>query len=198
MNYNQLTMSAPVSAFLLAGGASRRMGTDKAFLLVASGQTLLARQLALLTALTADVAVLAPPNKYTKLKVPVYADLRPDSGPLAAIETALVQAQSPWSLILAVDHAEVTCNWLAKLVARALASPSACITSATTPDSLSPLCAVWHKAALPAVQAALNSGNFRVRDVVTALPHEFLIPENPQILSNWNRPEDIRPLDTIE
>lgn len=198
MNYNQSTMSAPYSAFLLAGGSSRRMGSDKALLLAAPGQTLLARQLALLSSLTADVAVLAPTGKYPDLTVPTYPDLRPDSGPLAAIETALVRAKSPWSLVLAVDHAEITSNWLAKLAAQALASPSFCVTSATAPDSPSPLAAFWHKSALPAVQNALDRGNFRVRDTLAAIPHELCIPENAQILSNWNRPEDIRPLDTIE
>lgn len=188
-------MSAPFSAFLLAGGSSRRMGSDKALLLVSPAKTLIERQLDLLRSLTPTVSVLAPPERYPHLPVPVLPDLRPNAGPLAGIEAALAHTSTNWNLILAVDHAGVNSKWLAKLRDFALSSQFLCVASAAATDNPSPLCAFWHKSALPAVAHALTTGNRRVRDVLASLPHHLLIPEAPEILSNWNRPEEIRPLD---
>jgi molybdopterin-guanine dinucleotide biosynthesis protein A len=37
----------------------------------------------------------------------------------------------------------------------------------------------------------LDEGNFRVRSLLSSLETKILIPPDPQILANWNRPEDL-------
>ena len=83
-------------------------------------------------------------------------------------------------------------EWLITLRDTALASPQFdCVSSATAPDSPNPLAAIWNRSALPTVRCFLEEGNFRVRSLLSSLETKILIPPDPQILANWNRPEDL-------
>src|ERR1700756_2015558 len=89
------------TAFVLAGGRSRRMGTDKAFVLL-DGRPLLARTLGLALSLTSDVCIVGDPAKFASF-APVVEDMFPGCGPLAGIHAALRSSQTELNLILAVD-----------------------------------------------------------------------------------------------
>jgi molybdopterin-guanine dinucleotide biosynthesis protein A len=180
MNY------APLSAFLLAGGASSRMGRDKA-LIEFEGKPLLVRLATMLRSLAGDVTILAPAGRYESFGYKVLPDRRANCGPLSGIETALRHSGHPWVLILACDLAHVTPEWLATVASHARPG----LDVITSGDN--PLCALWNISALPAVSAALDSGQFRVRSLVASLKSENLIPPDPGILANWNRPEDLPP-----
>lgn len=188
MNY---PLARPLSAFILSGGASRRMGSDKALLLF-KGKPLLVHLASVVHTLTPALTVIAPSGRYESLGFSTLPDIRPGCGPLSGIETALTHSPADWSLILACDLPHLTPAWLETLVSSALSSPEQQIIASGDPPN--PLAAVWHKSALPAVHDALNTGNFRVRDLLSTLSSKILIPQDPQILANWNRPEDIEQL----
>ena len=78
---------AEVSAFILAGGKSTRMGADKAFVLL-KGRTLLARMLEAARSLTSHVRIVGDPAKYGAF-APVVHDIFPACGPLGGIHAAL-------------------------------------------------------------------------------------------------------------
>ena len=167
------------------------MGRDKALLPIGD-KPLLVHLAEVLTSISSDFHVLAPYGRYESFGFPVLADNRDNSGPLAGIEVALTHSAHDWNLILACDLARVERDWLVRLCSAALEPNSFdCIASATAPNEANPLCAVWRKSALPAVQDALNRGNFRVRSVLELLQTQILIPPDPGILANWNRPEDL-------
>ena len=92
---------AEVSAFVLAGGRSSRMGTDKAFVEF-QGRTLLDRALALVTAITPNVYILGSRVKFEAFGK-VVEDEFADHGPLGGIHAALRSSPSELNLILAVD-----------------------------------------------------------------------------------------------
>lgn len=73
-------VSLDVAAFILAGGKSTRMGTDKAFV-VLEGRTLLARTLDLARAVTADVRIVGAAEKFAAF-APVVEDVFSGCGPL--------------------------------------------------------------------------------------------------------------------
>jgi molybdopterin-guanine dinucleotide biosynthesis protein A len=106
------------SAVILAGGRSRRMGRDKAWLEV-DGQPLLARALAVLReAGPREVFISSRADRGdAALGCPVLLDREPDLGPLGGIERALQAAASPLVLVLAVDLPYMTGGFLRKLLA---------------------------------------------------------------------------------
>jgi molybdopterin-guanine dinucleotide biosynthesis protein A len=219
MNYiDNFTLVGPPAAYILAGGASLRMGSDKAMLQF-EGQSLLSRVVRTVSAVTNCVRVVAPSHRYQSEDVSVISDLRNDCGPLAGIEAALIDSPTPWTLILPCDMPFLNVPWLVELVSAttpssahlssallssallssallssALLSSALCIASGPTLDNPNPLCAVWHRKALNTVQRALDSREFRVRDILKSIPTTTLVPSDPKILANWNRPEDIRAL----
>ena len=91
-----------LSAAILAGGASRRMGTDKALLSLA-GRTLLERAIARVASVADDVQIVGERNAYHRFGVPVVPDAFPGAGTLGGIATALRHARHDAVLVVACD-----------------------------------------------------------------------------------------------
>lgn len=95
----------PISAAVLAGGLSRRMGTDKALLPLRPGDLPLARVVIdRVREVAADVFVVASDRPaYAAFGVPVVPDRYPDAGTLGGIATALHAASHAHCLVVACD-----------------------------------------------------------------------------------------------
>ena len=105
--------SAPFSLAIIAGGQSRRMGRDKAFVELAGKpliEHVIERSADLKQAET--ILITNDPAQYQHLGLPMYSDVFPGKGSLGGIYTALVQAKSPSSLVLACDMPFVNADLL--------------------------------------------------------------------------------------
>lgn len=96
--------AASFSLAIIAGGKSRRMGRDKAFIEV-GGKTLVERVIAASADLgQAETMLIAnQPDDYRRFGLPIHRDILPNKGPLGGIYTALTKAKSDWVLALACD-----------------------------------------------------------------------------------------------
>jgi len=108
----------PITAVILAGGKSSRMGRDKAFLPF-RGQPLIEHALQVVReAGAAEVLISGRPEQdFSHYDCPVLLDLESDCGPLGGIERGLAVAAHPLVLILAVDlpHMTPACvEWLCR------------------------------------------------------------------------------------
>lgn len=97
-------MAVPkVSVALLAGGQSRRMGQDKAFLPV-GGRSVIERVLERILPLSDDVILVTnTPDKYRYLGYRMVGDVYPGKGALGGIYTAIQAAGYPHCLVVACD-----------------------------------------------------------------------------------------------
>lgn len=94
-----------ISAAVLAGGESRRMGTDKA-LLDWDGRPLIEHELTQLRASNAaidDIRVIGERPEYHQLGLPVHRDRFQGAGTLGGIATALHYATHDYVLVVACD-----------------------------------------------------------------------------------------------
>jgi molybdopterin-guanine dinucleotide biosynthesis protein A len=105
-----------LSAAVLAGGLSRRMGADKA-LLTLDGVPLIERAVTTLRQLSSDVFIVGDRPAYRAFGAPVVADMYPSTGPLGGIATALRAARSAYVLVVACDM-----PWLSLPLLRAMAA----------------------------------------------------------------------------
>ena len=153
-------MNGPdVAAFILAGGKSTRMGTDKAFVLL-NGRTLLARALDVARSVTDDVRIVGDPAKFASF-APVVADIFPGCGPLAGIHAALRASQADLNLMLAVDLPFVSPALLRFLIASAQDS----VASVTIPRAAhgwQPLCAIYRREFADTAEKALQAGRYKI------------------------------------
>ena len=95
----------PLSAAALAGGQSRRMGTDKALLpLVTGGQPMLGRVLERHSAVADDVLIVAnDQERYASFGARVVPDLHPHVGALGGIQAAVAWSAHEHCLVVACD-----------------------------------------------------------------------------------------------
>lgn len=109
-------MIADCTAVVLAGGASRRMGRDKATLPLA-GTTLLQGIIDVVAPLFAR-CVVSVGEPRADLPWPQVCDARAGQGPLAGLCAALAQVDTPWIFALATDMPFVAPALVALLAAR--------------------------------------------------------------------------------
>ncbi|MFW5771886.1 MAG: molybdenum cofactor guanylyltransferase [Phototrophicaceae bacterium] len=111
---NSATPAATIA--ILAGGQSRRMGTDKALLPV-KGQPLIERVAARCQTLDLPLIVIANQvERFAGLGLPVYPDVIPGKGSMGGIYTALVHSETPHTLCVACDMPFVSPALMARLI----------------------------------------------------------------------------------
>jgi molybdopterin-guanine dinucleotide biosynthesis protein A len=187
---------AELSAFLLAGGRSSRMGADKAFLEL-EGRTLLARALEVLRAVAPRVSIVGPASKFGSY-APVVEDVYPGRGPLAGIQAALAASATDLNLVLAVDLPFVTA-WLLLFLAEQARASEALVTVPRIAGGFQPLCAVYRHGFEPLARAALEAGNNKI-DALFPAAQTRIIDEaelsgfdfTAGMFENLNTPEDLR------
>jgi molybdenum cofactor guanylyltransferase len=94
-----------IAAFILAGGASSRMGTDKSQLLI-DQQTLLERVTATLLEITDLIRIVGKPP--TASPLPTVQDVYPQWGALGGLHAALTACRREWAIVVACDLPYVT------------------------------------------------------------------------------------------
>jgi molybdenum cofactor guanylyltransferase len=173
-----VTSNANSRGFVLAGGASRRFGRDKA-LVEFDGKPLIVRMCQVLqTAVAAPVRIIGEAKKYGHAGIECLEDRWPGEGPLGGIITALDATgafpdQDSWSLVIGCDMPFLTVEWLRHLAMRAAASEAEVV----IPESsygLEPLCACWRMSAAPTLIRAFEGGVRRVTEAMRQLTFEVL------------------------
>jgi len=179
---------AGVSGALLLGGASRRMGRDKARLAV-GGVPMARRALAALLALCEDVLAVdragRPPRRWPAGVRQAFDP--PDAPPaaLTGIATALEAARGPWVLVLACDMPFPAPELLRGLCRTALALPAGGPPTVVVPRTgqvLHPLCAVYHRGLLAEARARIAAGDLKVQALARAHGH----PVDEATLRTWD------------
>src|SRR5271156_5541718 len=107
----EMSSRAQVAGFILAGGASSRMGRDKA-LLELGGVPLIVRTARLVESVVGSATVVGDSAAFRALGLRTIADDWPGTGPLGGIATALRASSAPWSLVVACDLPDLTEAWL--------------------------------------------------------------------------------------
>lgn len=186
--------SRRIAGVVLAGGLSRRMGRDKAGVLLA-GRPLVAHALAILRPQVAMVAVNANgPLPHAVLEgAAVLPDGRSDfPGPLAGIEAALAFGRSAGFELVATIP--VDCPFLPGDLVAVLAAGLGTADLAAVAESREgrhPVVALWRTAALDAVSQALHEDVRAVRDLLSRLPHSTVRFDDDEAFANVNTPADL-------
>jgi molybdopterin-guanine dinucleotide biosynthesis protein A len=184
-----------LSAILLVGGQSRRMGVDKATIVIA-GKPLWERQLGVLSELRPEAlwlsARIAPP--WCPPEVEVLEDKLPSCGPLSGVAAGLRRLQTSHLLVLAIDLPQMTTEHLRKLWS--LARPGIGIIPSHG-DYFEPLCAIYPAEALAVAETALRSEDLSLQNFARNLLSKSqaqvyeITPEERPLYLNMNTPADL-------
>ena len=145
-----------VTGLILCGGASSRMGQDKAHLLV-GGRRLLEAAVERVRPLVDDLLLACGAEpRYQELGLPVVLDREAGGGPLLGLEAGLEQAQAGWLLAVACDLPALDHGTLQGLLEAAKGSPCDIVVYSDSKGD-EPLCALYHTRTLPFVRAGCGS-----------------------------------------
>ena len=187
---------ALVAGVILAGGRASRMGgRDKAFAAVA-GEPIVARTVRVFRALFPQVIVSTNrPERFAALEVDTVADRFPGAGPLAGIHAAMLASRYPHVFVAACDMPGLDPDVIRVVVER-IGTADAVVPR--WEGDVEPLHAIYALQALPAVEAALESGRNAMRDFLGTVRVEWVDEAELRALrgaaaslTNVNTPEDL-------
>jgi molybdopterin-guanine dinucleotide biosynthesis protein A len=191
-----------IAAFLyglvLAGGASTRMGRDKAALHY-HGRSQLEWAFELLDSVCEKTFVSVRPdqsNEITRAKLPQIVDLQPGIGPIAGISAALETHPDKAWLVLACDLPFLSLDTLDNLIAHR--DPARIATAyRSSHDGLpEPLCAIWEPSARETVNKWIAMGKQCPRKILINSDTALLDPIDSRALDNINTPDEFNSAQT--
>jgi molybdopterin-guanine dinucleotide biosynthesis protein A len=181
----------PVSAFILAGGKSSRMGQDKAFLRLGD-RTLLAHALQLAHAVSGNAWIVGSTEKFADYGS-VAEDVYPERGPLAGIHAALTRTSTDLNLIMAVDLPFLQPGLLNYLISQACGT-AAVVVVPRAGGGLQPLCALYRQSFAEVAERALRAGRNKIDNLFAEVTTRVI--EQEELQRNGFREEMFRNLNT--
>lgn len=182
-----------VSGYVLIGGASRRLGIDKAAYLI-DGEPAAIRMARLVQPLC-DAGVFlvgrmeAPWSSFT-----VLADVHAGQGPLGGVSTALEHAVGDVALILATDLWSLTMTSVERIlreVAGPESDPEVDVACGVGAGRAQPLCSAWRvQSSLGVVRRRIASGQVSMFGTLEEL-RTTLVEVGDEELANVNEPRDL-------
>ena len=122
--------------------------------------------------------------------LPGIADRYPGEGPLGGILTALHHTSADWNLIVACDMPEIRAAFLGDLVEQAMQSRADVLLPYGADGLPQPLCAVYHRRALPVLEQHFAGGVRKVTAALAGLAVDRLAVAELSLFQNVNTPED--------
>ena len=180
-------------AFILAGGASRRMGTDKSQLLL-EGQTFTERIADTLLQVSSLVTIVGRETDHPSLNS--TADIYPLWGALGGVHAALAAARTEWCLVVACDLPFVTADLFRRMAA--LRENHEAVVPIQRDGRPQPLCSFYRiDPCLSRAIALIKSGERRPVNLLRSVKSRWLtfaeledLDHAEQFFVNINTPED--------
>jgi molybdopterin-guanine dinucleotide biosynthesis protein A len=194
-----ISQSPRWSALLMAGGESRRMGRDKATLVV-GGEELWRRQVRTLREAGASEIIVARAGRES-LDEPglrTVPDAAPGCGPLGGLVAGLRPAKTRWILVLAVDLPLMPAGFLREMIAMAELDGRGVVP--VIDGRFEPLAAVYVNGCLALAEESLLSQQLSMQALVhlcltAGLMRSFEVRAHERAyFRNVNTPEDWRRL----
>ncbi len=155
-----------VGGYVLAGGKSSRMGTDKA-LLQLGGKPLIEHAVNKLRRICMIVNILSS-NPALAPFAPLISDLHPGRGPIGGIEAVLAHSIFDWNLFLPVDMPFLPTAFLNSWVRSTFADEASGVRIAifTIDGTPQPTLLLIHRGAAPHISQAIERGSFKLISVL--------------------------------
>lgn len=175
------------SAYILAGGKSRRMGRDKLYI-DCGGEPLLIRTIRSCRKKFAAVSLVAGEvAKFEALGCRVLRDWPQAAGPMAGVVAALDDCPQDCCFITAADLYDLDALLIERLLSSYRGEQYLGLREAGLPQ---PLCGIYHRSALPHLKKRAAAGDFRMIEALAGLEHRLLTIER-EVWRNINRPGDL-------
>ena len=189
-----------VTGVILAGGKSRRMGENKAFLRLGS-DTLIGHVIKGMKSIADELLLITnKPDEYAQLDIKMHHDIIQNVGTLGGIHSGLTNASHETVICVGCDSPFLNpnlLNYLVSVLGKYDAVMPTTKKESDTQKTLQTLCAVYSKQCIPIIEDMLKQSELRVHalqehaNVLSVHPEKWKLYD-PDGLSffNINTPED--------
>ena len=185
---SSVTKKNSVSGIVLAGGASSRLGQDKALIDVA-GVPLIERVVLCLRSVVDEVVLVTDrPRAFAFLDLPMTGDLYPKVGVLGGLHAGLSAIRAEYGLVVGCDMPFLNADLLRYMITLA----DGCdIVLPRLGEYSEPLHAIYSRRCLPCIEQTIEAGRRRILDICASLcvchVHDAEIAvRDPRYLSFFN------------
>ena len=165
------------NGYILAGGKSSRMGTDKGLLLI-EGKAMIEFVIEQMQSVFDNLVIVSNNPEYAKFGLKVIPDLIKDIGPAGGIYTALNHSDNQLNFIVSCDMPFVTKEAIAFLVTN---SNDSQIVLLENQGKLEPLFGVYSKDCEEKWLQLIQQGKVKLQDMVLHFKLKTLSVENNEI-----------------
>lgn len=183
-----------VTGIVLAGGKSRRMGTEKG-LLKLGDKHMIEYSIEVLKGVCSQILIIENSDAYHFLGFEVIADVIPKSGPMGGIYTGLLNSQNDLNLVLSCDMPFIQTELLKDLIENSAGN------DVVVPwhglNKFEPMCALYHKKVATLFYEFIQRKNFKIPDTFKHLKtnrfsiHKGLSYYNQDLFFNVNSKEEL-------
>jgi len=146
------------TCYILAGGKSSRMGTDKGLVIV-DGKPMIQHIINEIEQLNVPIYIVTNNIAYEQFKLPIIKDIIPDKGPLGGILTALSHSKTSKNVLLSCDTPFITTHIIEKLL---LESAQSEITISKFKDKLHPLIGIYDTKLKNRIEDEINLNSLKL------------------------------------
>jgi len=159
------TLQEKATAIIMAGGSSRRMGTDKSMLEI-EGRPIIERTCERLAGCFEQILISTNEvDKFKFLGFQIVPDKVPEQGPLMGIASALEASGNEINFVIACDIPQIEIRDVRRILTEAVSSDADITVPVSSDGKYEPLFAVYRKSALNAINKVLSSGGRKISDV---------------------------------
>ena len=181
-----------ITGIILAGGKSKRMGTDKAFIKL-NDKTLLEHSIELIQPFCNSLLISSNNLAHEKFGYKIILDKIPNCGPIGGIYSCLKKSETEWNFVISVDSAFIEPEFI-KLLISEIDKFDAVVPIHS--KGKEPLIALYHKNCLFEIEKMIQSGDFKMHNLLNVIETKVVDAQNridkyPNLFRNLNRPEDL-------
>ena len=123
---------------------------------------------------------------------PVIPDIHQDTGPMGALEALLKACETETLLIIPCDTPLLGRETIFRMYRKLDETADAAVIRCR--GKIYPTIAIYKKSILPEVEAAINSGNYRMKALLDRIDVQYMDTESADELQNINTPEELEAL----
>lgn len=185
-----------MGGYILAGGASSRMGTDKASL-VLGRETFVERIGVALRSIAKSIYVVSSHHSSAEFRLPVVPDIHRNRGAMGGLHAALSHTEADWIAVVSCDLPFVTAPLFERLTSLSQQDFDA-VAPIQSDGRPQPLCALYRTSTcLEVVNALISARELKPRELLSRVRTRWVsfeelsdLEDSDRLFTNVNTPED--------
>lgn len=186
--------SDKIAAYILCGGKSSRMGSEKG-LIDFKGKPFIQWIIEAVMPLTDEIFLVTQNVDYLQFECPLIEDIYQGKGPVGGIHTAFSHSRNRRNLILSCDIPTINSAMLESLISKSDGSPDQLIFFSDEQNDY-PLVGIYPSSYLASFESAVYSDQLKLLKLIATLPHHKLqVDANyKSLLQNINTLDELKNL----